>query len=104
VTEIRQIIKPHRGRMFREMRHRSGLSLQALGAAVAVDPSTISRWETRKEFVQFMRFVQALHRLGTTPELFLGLRAPENAMDPISEFPQFATPQTSPLDQFRIAR
>jgi transcriptional regulator with XRE-family HTH domain len=90
--------------MFREMRHRTGLSLQALGAAIAVDPSTISRWETRKEFLQFMRFVQALHRLGTTPELFLGLRAPEKAIDPLVEFPQFATSAPGPLDQFRIAR
>ncbi len=104
MTEIRQIIKPHRGRMFRELRHSQGLSLQALGAAIAVDPSTISRWETRKEFVQFMRFVQALHRLGTTPELFLGLRAPENVVDPIREYPQFAQTAPGPLDEFRIAR
>lgn len=104
MTEIRQIIKPHRGRMFREMRHRAGLSLQALGAAVAVDPSTISRWETRKEFVQFMRFVQALHRLGTTPELFFGLRSPESPMDPLVEFPQYTNAPLSPIEQLRLAR
>lgn len=69
--------KPHRGRMFRDLRRRSGLSLQALGAAVCVDPSTISRWESRKDFRQFARFVMALHRLGMTPETFLGLVAPD---------------------------
>jgi len=109
VTEIRRIIKPqlkpHRGKMFRELRHREGLSLQALGAAAGVDPSTISRWETRKEFVQFMRFVLALHRLGTTPELFFDLKPPEPAIDPLQEFPQLTggTP-TNRLEAYRIAR
>lgn len=69
--------KPHRGRMFRELRHRKDLSLQALAEAIGVDPSTISRWESRRDFHQFMRFVMALHRLGTTPEAFFNLTAPE---------------------------
>jgi len=69
--------KPHRGRMFRKLRRRKDLSLQALGDAIGVDPSTISRWESRREFHQFMRFVMALHKLGTTPEAFFALTAPE---------------------------
>jgi transcriptional regulator with XRE-family HTH domain len=63
--------------MFRELRHRTGLSLQALGEAIGVDPSTISRWESRRDFNQFSRFVMALHRLGTTPEAFFELTAPQ---------------------------
>lgn len=69
--------RPHRGKMFRVLRHRKNLSLQALGDAIGVDPSTISRWESRREFHQFARFVQALHKLGTTPEAFFELTAPE---------------------------
>lgn len=87
--ELRKLNKPHRGQMFRELRHRSGLSLQALGALICADPSTISRWETRKDFIQFARFVKALHRLGTTPELFLGLEAPEEAADPAEIVAEF---------------
>jgi len=71
--------KPHLGRDFRDMRRRAGLSLQALGANVGVDPSTISRWESRREFVQFSRFVKALHKLGTTPEEFLRMPPPDGA-------------------------
>lgn len=87
--ELRKLNKPHRGQMFREMRHHAGLSLQALGAVIGADPSTISRWETRKDFLQFGRFVKALHRLGTTPELFLGLEGPEEATDPSDFVPRF---------------
>ena len=76
MKEMNSLIKPHRGQIFRNLRHKKGLSLQALGVAVGVDPSTISRWEARKEFVQFGRFVQSLHALGTTPEEFLGLQPP----------------------------
>lgn len=77
MTETSNVVKPHRGKMFRDLRRRQGLSLQALGAAVGVDPSTISRWEARKDFVQFARFVMALHRLGMTPEVFLALDPPK---------------------------
>jgi transcriptional regulator with XRE-family HTH domain len=69
--------KPHRGKAFRELRHRKSLSLQSLGDAIGVDPSTISRWESRRDFHQFARFVQALHKLGTTPEAFFELTAPD---------------------------
>lgn len=68
------MLKPHRGQKLRELRRARGMSLNALGAAVGVDPSTISRWETRREFHQFARFLQALYKLGTTPEDFLGLK------------------------------
>jgi transcriptional regulator with XRE-family HTH domain len=79
--------------MFRDLRNRQGLSLQALGSAVGVDPSTISRWESRKEFHQFARFVMALHRLGMTPEVFLALQAPPKleALPPQQPQPQPAT-------------
>lgn len=68
------IIKLHRGQRLKDLRHNSGLSLQALSSKVMVDPSTISRWESRREFIHISRFIQALYALGTTPEEFLGLR------------------------------
>jgi transcriptional regulator with XRE-family HTH domain len=89
MTNIYQNPKPHRGRKFRELRHRAGLSLQALAAVTGVDPSTISRWESRKEFTQFKRFVQTLHRLGTTPERFLGLEEDEAESEPASRLPEY---------------
>ncbi|MCC6572409.1 MAG: helix-turn-helix transcriptional regulator [Planctomycetes bacterium] len=79
MNETNNIIqmKPHRGQKLRELRHARGLSLQALSGMVFVDPSTISRWESRREFHQFARFLKALYRLGTTPEEFLGVTAEE---------------------------
>ncbi len=79
MNEVNNIImmKPHRGQKMRELRHARGLSLQALASMAGVDPSTISRWECRREFHQFSRFLKALYRLGTTPEDFLGMTAEE---------------------------
>ncbi|KAA0210985.1 XRE family transcriptional regulator [bacterium] len=74
VIEPNNVIKLHRGQRLKDLRHQRGLSLQALSSRVMVDPSTISRWESRREFVHISRFIQALYALGTTPEEFLGLR------------------------------
>jgi transcriptional regulator with XRE-family HTH domain len=81
--------KPHRGKLFRELRHRKNLSLQALGESIGVDPSTIRRWESRRDFHQFARFVQALHKLGTTPEAFFEFTAPEQ----LEELPSTVEPE-----------
>lgn len=69
--------KPNRGQTFKDLRRRSGMSLNALSSLVMVDPSTISRWESRREFIHIARFLQALYALGTTPEEFLGLKREE---------------------------
>ncbi len=76
--------KPHRGQTFKELRQQSGMSLNALSSLVMVDPSTISRWESRREFIHVTRFLQALYALGTTPEEFLGLK-PEELCPPAME-------------------
>jgi transcriptional regulator with XRE-family HTH domain len=51
---------------------------------VMVDPSTISRWETRREFIHIARFIQALYALGVTPEEFLGLENPYPVMEEVA--------------------
>lgn len=76
-------IKIHRGQRFKDLRRQRGLSLQALSSMVMVDPSTISRWELRRDFVHIARFIQALYALGTTPEEFLGLENPYPAMEEV---------------------
>ncbi|MEE9311609.1 MAG: helix-turn-helix transcriptional regulator [Planctomycetota bacterium] len=108
MNDYRNLTKPHRGRVFKDLRRRKGLSLQALGAAIGVDPSTISRWEARKEFVQFARFAMALHRLGTTPEAFLQLHSPDDLVklpyDEQAEQEAAANPQQRTYEpQNRIA-
>ena len=101
MNDYRNLTKPHRGRVSKDLRRRKGLSLQALGAAIGVDPSTISRWEARKEFVQFARFAMALHRLGTTPEAFLQLHSPEDLVQlPYDEQAQEAAAQRPPQQTF----
>lgn len=78
------IIKPHRGQRFKDLRRQKGLSLQALSSLVMVDPSTISRWETRRDFIHIARFIQALYALGTTPEEFLGWENPFPVMEEVA--------------------
>ncbi len=77
--------KPHRGARFKDLRQRAGMSLNALSSLVMVDPSTISRWESRREFIHVARFLQALYALGTTPEEFLGLKPEELCTPPMEE-------------------
>ncbi|MCC6150626.1 MAG: helix-turn-helix transcriptional regulator [Planctomycetes bacterium] len=77
-------MKIHRGRHMKDLRRQRGLSLNALASMVMVDPSTISRWETRREFIHIARFIQALYALGVTPEEFLGLENPYPAMEEVA--------------------
>ena len=77
-------IKIHRGQRMKDLRRQRGLSLNALASMVMVDPSTISRWETRREFIHIARFIQALYALGVTPEEFLGLENPYPAMEEVA--------------------
>jgi transcriptional regulator with XRE-family HTH domain len=77
-------IKIHRGQRMKNLRRQRGLSLNALASMVMVDPSTISRWETRREFIHIARFIQALYALGVTPEEFLGLENPYPVMEEVA--------------------
>ena len=77
-------IKMYPGQRMKELRRQKGLSLNALASMVMVDPSTISRWETHREFIHIARFIQALYALGVTPEEFLGLENPYPAMEEVA--------------------
>jgi len=64
-----------RGSKIREAREAAGLSLNDLSKIIGADPSTISRWETSRDFPKFRRLMHALVRLGLDPVDFFDLDA-----------------------------
>jgi len=62
-----------RGKKIREAREAAGLSLNDLSEVIGADPSTISRWETSRDFPKFRRLMHALVRLGIDPVEFFDL-------------------------------
>lgn len=64
-----------RGNKIREAREEAGLSLNGLAQLIGADPSTISRWETSRDFPKFRRLMHALVKLGIDPIDFFDLSA-----------------------------
>lgn len=62
-----------RGNKIRDARERFGLSLNDLSQIIGADPSTISRWETSRDFPKFRRLMHALVKLKLDPVDFFDL-------------------------------
>jgi len=63
----------NKSQAIREARARKNLSLSKLADEIGVDPSTISRWESGRDFVTVERFLKTLKRLEISVDEFFGL-------------------------------
>lgn len=64
---------PPRGNRIREARHEAGMTIGELAEAVGTNPSTVSRWETSRDFPVSRRLFHAMQKLGIDPQEFFDL-------------------------------